>query len=204
MPVTPSKPLTPPDGWTDVEDVRLTAEHRRLKTQLHQQLVANMNLAAINTVDQETLRAEVRRVLEELCNRSSSLINRAARERLVTEVLDETFGLGPLEPLMADPAVTDILINGHSVVYVERHGRRERADAAFNDEPPSAEHRPAASWAAWAAASMRPAQWWTAACRTAVVLTQSSRPWPWTARLCRSAASAFTPSWRTTSCGWAP
>ena len=133
----------PEDSWTDVEEVRQAAEHRRLKTQLHQQLIANMNLAAINTVDPETLRTEVRRVAEELCQRSSNLLNRAERERLVTEVLDETFGLGPLEPLMADPTITDILINGHNTVYVERNGRLERADVAFTDERAPAAHHPA-------------------------------------------------------------
>ena len=130
----PDKSDPPQDSWADVEEVRQAAEHRRLKTQLHQQLIANMNLAAMNTVDPETLRAEVRRVLEELCNRSSSLLDRALRERLVTEVMDETFGLGPLEPLLADPTISDILINGHNVVYVERAGRLERADVAFNDD----------------------------------------------------------------------
>ena len=122
------------NGSADVEDGRQTAEHRRLKAQLHQQLVANMNLAAMNNVNQDTLRSEVRRVLEELCNRSNHLLNRPVRERLVTEVMDETFGLGPLEPLMADPTVTDILINGHQTVYVERGGRLERAPITFTDE----------------------------------------------------------------------
>ena len=123
-----------PDSWTDIEEVRQAAEHRRLKTQLHQQLIATMNLAAINSVDPDTLRIEVRRVLEDLCNQSSTLLNRNARERLVTEVLDETFGFGPLEPLLADPTISDILINGHKVVFIERNGRLEQADIAFNDE----------------------------------------------------------------------
>ena len=134
MTTNAGKPTPPEDSWNDIDEVRQTAEHRRLKTQLHQQLIANMNLAAINTVDPETLRIEVRRVLEELCNRSSILLNRAVRERLVTEVMDETFGLGPLEPLLADPTISDILINGYNVVYVERNGRLEKANVAFNDE----------------------------------------------------------------------
>ncbi len=134
MTTDPAKANHPEASWTDIEEVRQAAEHRRLKTQLHQQLIANMNLAAINTVDPETLRTEVRRILEDLCNRSSILLNRAVRERLVTEVMDETFGLGPLEPLLADPTISDILINGCNVVYVERNGRLERADVAFNDE----------------------------------------------------------------------
>src|SRR5262249_44810199 len=66
--------------------------------------------------------------------RSSSLLNRTERERVVNEVLDETFGLGPLEPLMHDPTVSDILINGHDTVYVERHGVLERSPVTFTDE----------------------------------------------------------------------
>src|SRR6266446_1039697 len=109
-------------------------ELRRLKTQLHHQLVVAMDLSAIGTMDKDELQKEVRRVAEELCQRSSSLLSRTERERLINEVLDETFGLGPLEPLMKDPTVSDILINGHNTVYVERKGRLERDDVAFNDE----------------------------------------------------------------------
>ena len=102
-------------------------ELRRLKSQLHHQLVVAMDLSAIGTMDNDALRLEVRRVTDELCQRSSNLLSRGERERLVTEVLDETFGLGPLEPLMNDPLVTDILINGYKTVYVEKNGQLERA-----------------------------------------------------------------------------
>jgi pilus assembly protein CpaF len=107
---------------------------RRLKAQLHQQLVTNMDLSVLSTLDRDTLRLEVRRVTEELCQRSSSLLSRNEREQVVNEVLDETFGLGPLEPLLKDPAVTDILINGASTVYVERNGILEKAPISFTDE----------------------------------------------------------------------
>ncbi|MGH7170040.1 MAG: CpaF family protein [Gemmataceae bacterium] len=127
------------DSWTDIDDVRKGPsshgfdERLRLKAQLHQQLIANIDVSVLGTISRDELRAEVRRMAEELCQRSSNLLNRGERERLVSEVLDETFGLGPLEPLMADPTISDILINGHSVVYVERNGRLERADVAFTD-----------------------------------------------------------------------
>src|SRR5947208_2601654 len=99
---SPATSATQPASWHDgpADDARRSDEHRRLKQQLHQQLVANMNLAAMNNVDHKTLRQEVRRVLEELCQRSSSLLSRADRDRLVAELLDETFGMGPLEPLL--------------------------------------------------------------------------------------------------------
>jgi pilus assembly protein CpaF len=104
------------------------------KRQLHQQLITSMDLSAIGTMGEEELRLEVRRATEELCRTSSDLLSLSERERLVNEVLDETFGLGPLEPLMRDASVTDILINGPKTVYVERRGRLERSAVAFNDD----------------------------------------------------------------------
>ncbi len=77
---------------------------------------------------------EVRRAAEELCRHSADLLNLNERERLVNEVLDETFGLGPLEPLMRDPTITDIMINGPKTAYVERKGRLERVNVAFHDD----------------------------------------------------------------------
>jgi pilus assembly protein CpaF len=112
-----------------------TAEDRllRYKQELHERLIAEMDLSALSTISENDLRTEVRRAAEELCRFGPGLLNLAERERLVNEVIDETFGLGPLEPLMRDPAVTDILINGPKTVYVERHGRLEPADVAFVD-----------------------------------------------------------------------
>jgi pilus assembly protein CpaF len=113
-----------------------TAEERylRLKKALHQQLITSMDLSAISRMSQEELRAEVRRAAEDLCRRSPDLLNLSERERLVSEVLDETFGLGPLEPLLRDPAISDIMINGPKVAYIERNGRLERVDVPFHDD----------------------------------------------------------------------
>jgi pilus assembly protein CpaF len=105
----------------------------RFKKQLHEQLITGMDLSAIGTMNEEELRVEVRRVAEDLCRQSADLLNLTERERLVNEVLDETFGLGPLEPLMRDPTITDIMINGPKTAYVERKGRLERVNVAFND-----------------------------------------------------------------------
>jgi pilus assembly protein CpaF len=105
-----------------------------LKRQLHQQLITGMDLSAIGTMNEEELRVEVRRAAEELIRHGSELLNLAERERLVGEVIDETFGLGPLEPLMRDTTISDILVNGPKVVYVERKGRLESANVAFNDD----------------------------------------------------------------------
>src|ERR1700678_2357091 len=104
-----------------------------IKRQLHQQLITGMDLSAIGTMNEEELRLEVRHAAEELILHGSDLLNLGERERLVSEVIDETFGLGPLEPLMRDPTISDILVNGPKVVYVERKGRLELANIAFND-----------------------------------------------------------------------
>jgi pilus assembly protein CpaF len=115
---------------------QLTGEDRlrQYKKELHQQLISSMDLSAIGKMDESELRLEVRRAAEELCRQSSDLLSLSERERLVEEVLDETFGLGPLEPLMRDPTITDILINGPKVVYIEQRGLLKRADIAFHDD----------------------------------------------------------------------
>src|SRR6516165_4791589 len=112
----------------------LTNDERFLviKRQLHQQLITGMDLAAIGTMNEEELRLEVRRAAEELIRHGSDLLNLNERERLISEVIDETFGLGPLEPLMRDASISDILVNGPKIVYVERKGRLEEVDVAFN------------------------------------------------------------------------
>src|SRR4051812_29187638 len=128
MPRTQSSP-PPTNGAAPASQDRLL----NYKKQLHEQLITGMDLSAIGTMNEEELRVEVRRAAEDLSRRSADLLNLAERERLVSEVLDETFGLGPLEPLMRDPTITDIMINGPKVAYVERKGRLERVDVAFND-----------------------------------------------------------------------
>jgi pilus assembly protein CpaF len=127
-----SADLVAPEGQSSGELAAID-EMRRLKQQLHHQLIAGMDLSVLGSLDKEQLRAEVRRVADELCRRSSSLLNRTERDRMVNEVLDETFGLGPLEPLLNDPTITDILVNGPNTVYVERRGQLEKADVSFND-----------------------------------------------------------------------
>jgi pilus assembly protein CpaF len=115
---------------------QLTGEDRlrQYKKELHQQLISSMDLSAIGKMDESELRLEVRRAAEELCRQSSDLLSLSERERLVEEVLDETFGLGPLEPLMRDPTITDILINGPKVVYIEQRGLLKKTDIAFHDD----------------------------------------------------------------------
>jgi len=113
----------------------LTAEERYLchKAELHQRLIKGMDLSAVAQLSKEELRLEVRQAAQELCRHSSDLLTMAQQERLVNEVIDETFGLGPLEGLFADPTISDILINGPKSVYIERQGRLEQSPVVFND-----------------------------------------------------------------------
>jgi len=118
------------------ELVNGAAEERlmRYKRELHQQLITSMDLSVIGTMEEEDLRVEVRRAAEELCRTSSDLLSLAELNAWSTRSWTKPFGLGPLEPLMSDPLVTDILINGPKTIYVERRGRLERSPIVFNDD----------------------------------------------------------------------
>lgn len=104
-----------------------------LKRRIHSKLVDKLDLSKVGDLDGDVLRREIRLVVEHLCETDGSLLNRSERERLVEEVLDETFGFGPLEVLLKDPTISDILINGPKHVYVERRGRMEKATVTFRD-----------------------------------------------------------------------
>src|SRR5437667_612104 len=118
-----------------VSNTKMTPEERFLchKAELHQRLIKGMDLSAIAQLSEEELRLEVRHAAQEICRHSSDLLTMGQQERLVNEVINETFGLGPLEGLFADPTISDILINGPKTVYVERQGRLEQSPVVFND-----------------------------------------------------------------------
>ncbi len=107
---------------------------QRVKKDLHKRLIAGLDVSAIGQMDDYELRRELRRGAEELCSYRSDLLSYDERDRLINELIDETLGLGPLEPLLRDPTISDILINGPSTVYVERRGRLERTDVEFHDD----------------------------------------------------------------------
>src|SRR5579863_5258573 len=83
-----------------------------LKTLIHSKLVDKLDLSRLGDLEGDTLRREIRLVVEHLCDTENPLLNRSERERLIEEVLDETFGFGPLEILLKDEGVADIMING--------------------------------------------------------------------------------------------
>ncbi|MSQ95614.1 MAG: CpaF family protein [Gemmataceae bacterium] len=104
-----------------------------LKRIIHNKLVDKLDLSRVSDLAGDTLRREIRLVVERLCDTENPLLNRVERERLIDEVLDETFGFGPLEALLKDPTISDILVNGPHKIYVERRGRLEKTDIKFRD-----------------------------------------------------------------------
>ncbi|HEX4378760.1 MAG TPA: CpaF family protein [Candidatus Acidoferrum sp.] len=105
-----------------------------VKAAIHRKLIQKLNLDRLTEVNRDDVRREVTQILEALVVGESTPMNLQERERLATEVLDEVFGLGPLEPLLADPTVSDILVNTHKRVYVERRGILEMTSIQFRDD----------------------------------------------------------------------
>src|SRR5437660_2955388 len=105
-----------------------------LKTRIHRQLIERLDLAKIELLPLEAVQQQIRRIVEDMLVADDTPLSRQEREQIVLEVEHETFGLGPLEPLMQDPTVSDILVNGAKTVYVERRGRLERTHVIFRDD----------------------------------------------------------------------
>jgi pilus assembly protein CpaF len=109
-------------------------KHTELKVQLHQELLDLINLQALEKMSREQIEAEVGDIVAEQLAKQNHALNHAERKQLVGDVLDELLGLGPLEPLLKDPTITDILVNGSDHVFVERFGVLEASQAKFKDE----------------------------------------------------------------------
>ncbi len=105
-----------------------------LKQDLHRRLIQAVDHAALRNLDEAQLRHQLRLGAEELCRARPDLLNPAERNRLIEELVDETLGFGPLERLLRDPSVSDILINGPKMVYVERRGVLEPTSITFHDD----------------------------------------------------------------------
>src|SRR5918912_4493074 len=114
-------------------DRQANKSFEELKRLIHGKLVDKLDLSRVSDLEGETLRREIRLVVERLCDTENPLLNRMERERLIDEVLDETFGFGPLEVLLKDPTISEIMVNGPHKVYVERRGKLEKTDVKFRD-----------------------------------------------------------------------
>jgi pilus assembly protein CpaF len=105
-----------------------------LKVTLHQKLIEIINLTALETMSRPQVEAEIGEIVHEQLALQKHALNQNERKRLVADILDELLGLGPIEPLLKDTSVTDILVNGHRLVFVERQGQLEETAVRFRDE----------------------------------------------------------------------
>ncbi len=112
----------------------LKPEYQELKFTLHRKLLDKINLEALATIDNQHVRGEVRQALITLIDEEPTLLSSIEKQQICDEVLDEVFGLGPLEPLLQDPTISDILVNTHKQVFVERKGILETTSVTFRDD----------------------------------------------------------------------
>lgn len=107
---------------------------QEIKSRLHRSLINRMDLTKLSSLTQEQVHGEVSRLAEIVLAQEAMPLSASERERLVNDVQHELFGLGPLEPLLADTTISDILVNSHSTVYIERRGKLEKSNVVFKDD----------------------------------------------------------------------
>jgi pilus assembly protein CpaF len=127
--------LTRKDGWEGrlYQNVSFTAETQELKFALHRKLLDRINLEALSLVAAERAKMEIRSALVKLVEEETTPLSMVERDRVIGEVLDEVFGLGPLEPLLQDPTISDILVTTPKLVFIERAGKLVRTPVEFKD-----------------------------------------------------------------------
>jgi pilus assembly protein CpaF len=126
MPTPPPRPGARPEAPRQ--------QYIQLKANVHRKLLNRLNLEALASVDRQRAESEIRTLLFELIAEENQPLSMTEREQILSDVLDEVFGLGPLEPLLRDPSINDILVNTYKQVYVEKHGVLERVPASFQDD----------------------------------------------------------------------
>ena len=107
---------------------------QEMKSRLHRTLINRMDLTKLSALSPDQVHAEVSRLAEIVLAQEAMPLSVSERERLVNDVQHELFGLGPLEPLLKDPTISDILVNGHDVIYIERRGKIESTNVRFKDD----------------------------------------------------------------------
>ena len=123
------------DGTAPAKETAYSNQNfQDMKSRLHRAIISRLDLTRLNTLSPDRVRAEVSRLAEDLLLAENAPISETERDRLVNEVHHELFGLGPLEPLLADQTISDILVNSYSSVYIERRGKLERTAITFKDD----------------------------------------------------------------------
>ena len=113
-----------------------TGQHsfQEMKARLHRTLINRMDLTKLSSLSADQVHAEVSRLAEIVLAQEAMPLSASERERLVNDVQHELFGLGPLEPLLKDPTISDILVNSHDTIYIERRGKIESTNVRFKDD----------------------------------------------------------------------
>jgi pilus assembly protein CpaF len=136
-PPAAAAPVTPMPPQQRVSSPAVVNERQayltQMKMRIHQKLVERLDVQNLKSMPPETVRNEVRSLIRDLCQSEKGLINGADQEKLMDDVMDETFGLGPLETLLKDPTISDILVNRYDRIFCERRGRLELSDVTFRD-----------------------------------------------------------------------
>src|SRR5215467_10754316 len=123
-------------GWVGrlFDPQSYTPEYQELKFALHRKLLDRINLEALSSVASDRVRNEVRSAVAKLVEEEKTPLSIAEKDRIINEVLDEVFGLGPLEPLLADPSISDILVTTPKLVHIERAGKIYKTPVQFKDD----------------------------------------------------------------------
>src|SRR6201998_2347634 len=123
-------------GWVNrlFSHEESTPEYQELKFTLHRKLLDRINLEALSSMAGERVRQEIRAAVAKLVEEEKTPLSLVEKDRVIEEILDEVFGLGPLEPLLQDPPVSDILVTTPKLVYVERGGKLYRTPVEFKDD----------------------------------------------------------------------
>ncbi|OGW56058.1 MAG: pilus assembly protein CpaF [Nitrospirae bacterium RBG_13_43_8] len=108
--------------------------YQNLKAKIHRKLIERLDFSSIDLVDQDILGREIGRIVETLITEENTPLSTPERDSLVVDVMHETFGLGPIEPLLSDPDISDILVNRYNQVYIEKFGKLHKVDVTFRDD----------------------------------------------------------------------
>nr|WP_310524775.1 CpaF family protein [Polymorphobacter sp.] len=137
---SPPKPAPKPVSSTATTASATAADARRLdqytdlKVAMHQKLIERINLAALETMSREQVGRDIGDIVQEMLKEINHALNLTERRQLVEDILDELLGLGPLEPLLKDPTISDIMVNSASMVFIERRGRIEQVGTRFAND----------------------------------------------------------------------